>query len=224
LWRKSRLTFSREAYSFILLALFVFALTRIGLFFDSNLLPAVLTVAKARTNALATQAVNEAVAEKFAGDILYQEVVILQKDQDGNIVMAQTNSREVNRLIAETTLQAQGALTALSEEKLYIPFGQALNSYFLASLGPRIPVTIIPVGFVETEVTDTFEQAGINQVRHKLYLKIRAEVQVAIPFFSSATHISTTVPIVDAIYPGAVPDTVINLKFPGGGSLPLPTQ
>lgn len=224
MWRRSRLTLSREARLFFLLALLVFALTRLGLAFDSNLLPAILSIAEARTNALAVRAVNEAVAEKFSGNILYQDVVILQKDQDGKIAMAQTNVREVNRLIAQTTLQAQGALTALSEEKLYIPFGQALNNVFLAGLGPRIPVTLIPVGFVRTEITDTFEQAGINQVRHKLYLRIQAEVQVAIPFISSVTHVSTTVPIVDAIYPGAVPDTVINLKFPGGGSFPLQTQ
>jgi sporulation protein YunB len=221
LWKRSRLTLSREARSFFLLALFVFALSRLGSFFDSNLLPAILSIAEARTNALAIRAVNEAVAEKFAGNILYQDVVILQKDQEGKIVMAQTNVREVNRLVAETTLQAQGALTALSEEKIYVPFGQALNNVFLAGLGPRIPVTLIPVGFVSTEITDTFEEAGINQVRHKLYLRIQAEVQVAIPFMSSVTHVSTTVPIVDAIYPGAVPDTVINLKFPGGGSFPL---
>ncbi len=221
MWKRSRLTLSREARSFFLLALFVFALSRLGSFFDSNLLPAILSIAEARTNALAIRAVNEAVAEKFAGNILYQDVVILQKDQEGKIVMAQTNVREVNRLVAETTLQAQGALTALSEEKIYVPFGQALNNVFLAGLGPRIPVTLIPVGFVSTEITDTFEEAGINQVRHKLYLRIQAEVQVAIPFMSSVTHVSTTVPIVDAIYPGAVPDTVINLKFPGGGSFPL---
>jgi sporulation protein YunB len=224
LWKRSRLTLSREARWFFLLALIVFALTRLGSFFDSNILPAILSIAEARTNALAVRAVNEAVAEKFAGNILYQDVVILQKDQEGKIVMAQTNVREVNRLVAETTLQAQGALTALSEEKLYIPFGQALNNIFLAGLGPRIPVTVIPVGFVSTEITDTFEEAGINQVRHKLYLRIRAEVQVAIPFMSSVTHVSTSVPIVDAIYPGAVPDTVINLKFPGGGSSPLRTE
>jgi sporulation protein YunB len=218
------LSISREATGFFLLALFVFGLTRLAVFFDSNLLQAVLSIAEARTNALAIQAVNEAVAQKFGGNILYQEMVILKKDRDGKIVMAQIDSREVNRLIAETTLQAQGALTALSKEKLYIPFGQALNNYFLATLGPRIPVTLIPVGFVSTEITDTFEQAGINQVRHKIYLQIRAEVQVAIPFISENTQISTTVPIVDAIYPGAVPDTVINLKFPGGGSLPLRTE
>lgn len=137
--------------------------------------------------------------------------------------MAQTNSREVNRLIAETTLQAQGALNALSEEELYIPLGMALSNYLLANLGPRVPVTIIPVGFVSTEITDTFEQAGINQVRHKIYLRIKAEVQVAIPLISTVTHVSTTVPIIDAIYPGAVPDPVINLQFPGGG-FPLRTE
>jgi len=222
LWRRHRLTLSREARYFFLLALFVFGLSRLLLFFDSNLLPTVLSVAAVRSNVIATQAINRAVAKKFDRQILYQDLIILQKNQEGRIVMAQTNSMEVNRLMAETTLRAQEELNFLTEEVFYIPFGQALSSYFLANLGPHIPITLAPVGYVNTTITDTFEQAGINQVRHKIYLEISADVQVVVPFMSTVTKVSTTIPIVDAIYPGEVPETVINLQFPSGANQLLP--
>ena len=85
-----------------------------------------------------------------------------------------------------------------------------------------IPITLIPIGRVNTEIKDVFEDAGINQIRHKIYFDIHAEVEVIIPFVSQVTKVSTTVPIVDAFYPGEVPDTVINLQFPTGQTIPVP--
>ncbi len=52
-------------------------------------------------------------------------------------------------------------------------------------------------------------RAGINQVRHKIYLQIITDMRIIIPFISSAINMDITVPIADAIYPGEVPDTVI---------------
>jgi len=89
-----------------------------------------------------------------------------------------------------------------------------------ANTGPKIPVTLTPVGYVGTRIIDEFEEAGINQVRHKIYLEISSDIQVVIPFISDVTTVSVTVPLVDAIYPGEVPDTVINLEFPSGPKIP----
>ncbi len=221
-----RLHISRELIVFIVLAVFLFVVLRLFLFFDRNLRPSILSVAAARADVIATEAINNAVSDKVARNILYQDIILLQKNKDGKIIMAQTNNMEVNRLMAETTMRVQDALATLKGEVIYIPLGQALGSYLLANYGPRIPISLVPIGFVNTNIIDTFEEAGINQVRHKIYLDIHAEVQVIIPFVSTVTKVSTTVPIVDAIYPGDVPDTVINLQFPGTSvqpfTLPIP--
>ena len=212
---------SREALIFFLLALFLFGILRMFILFDRTLRPTILSVAAARTDMIATEAINKAVSEKVARNILYQDLVILQKDREGKIVLAQINNMEVNRLMAETTMRVQQALTSIKGEVVYIPLGQAFGSFLLANYGPRIPITLIPIGYVNTDIIDQFEDVGINQVRHKIYLDIHAEVQVVIPFVSSVTKVSTTVPIVDAIYPGEVPDTVINLQFPDSLRQPL---
>lgn len=213
---------SRDLIFFIILALFLFSVIRLFLFFDQNLRPTILSVAAARADVIATEAINSAVSDKVARNILYKDLILLEKNRDGKIIMAQTNNMEVNRLMAETTMRVQETLATLKGEVIYIPLGQALGSYLLANYGPRIPISLVPIGFVNTNIIDTFEEAGINQVRHKIYLDIHAEVQVIIPFVSTVTKVSTTVPIVDAIYPGDVPDTVINLQFPGALTQPFP--
>jgi sporulation protein YunB len=116
--------------------------------------------------------------------------------------------------MAETTIRVQDALKAIRGEIIYIPLGQAIDSHLLANYGPRIPVRLVPIGRVNTNVIDVFESAGINQTRHKVYLDIHAEVTVVIPFVSSVIEVVTSVPLADNVYIGAVPDTVINLQFP----------
>lgn len=223
--RRGRIYIRREVICFFLLVLVLFSILRLFLFFDKKLRPTILSVALARADMIATEAINNAVSEEVSRNILYQDLIILSKNREGKIVMAQTNNMEVNRLMAETTMRVQDTLAGLKGETIYIPLGQALGSFLLANYGPRIPVTLIPIGYVNTNIVDTFEDAGINQVRHKIYIDIHAEVQVVIPFISSITKVSTTVPIVDAIYPGDVPDTVINLQFPSDAQrLPLPSE
>ncbi len=217
-----RVNISRQAIAFFVLATFLFGVIRLFMFIEQRMRPTILSVASARANVIATEAINEAVTEKIVRNLFYQDLIHLEKNREGRIVMAQTNIMVVNELMAETTLRAQEALATLKGEKIYIPIGQALGSYLLAGLGPRIPITLIPVGFVNTSIVDQFEEAGINQVRHKIYLNIKAEVEIVIPFLSRTTKVSAMIPIVDAIYPGDVPDTVINLQFPAGQTVPLP--
>ncbi|MBS3901067.1 MAG: sporulation protein YunB [Dethiobacter sp.] len=217
-----RVNISRQAIVFFVLAAFLFTVIRLFMFIEQSMRPAILSIASARANIIATEAINEAVREKFARDVFYQDLIHLEKNREGRIVMAQTNIMAVNKLLAETTLEAQKALAALKGERIHIPIGQILGSNLLAGLGPRIQITLIPVGFVNTSVVDQFEEAGINQVRHKIYFNIQAEVEIVIPFLSRTTKVSSMIPIVDAIYPGDVPDTVIDLQFPAGQTVPLP--
>lgn len=210
-----RFKLSRQAKSFLVLSVFIFIFLRSLLFLEQNIRPTVWALAKVKAEALAIQAINTAVLEKVAQQINYQDLIQLTKDKEGRIVFAQVNNIKVNSICAETALEAQAALNQLEKEKLAIPLGQIFDSYIFAHAGPKIPVRLTPVGYINTEIIDQFEDAGINQVRHKIYLQVQAEVRIGIPLLSDVTEIVTTVPIVDAIYPGKVPDTVINLDFSG---------
>ncbi|RJX28143.1 MAG: sporulation protein YunB [Dethiobacter sp.] len=218
LWRKKTISrfFSERLLnysllSFIALCLLVFLSFKGFRALEQNLRPAILSIAEIKADMLATDAVNRAIMEEVARGILYQDLISIKQDDKGKIVMAQINTMEINRLMARTTIATQNALKEMGKEPIKIPLGEVLDSYLLAAYGPEIPVKLIPAGRVNTFLIDSFEAAGINQVRHKIYLDVFTEIRIVIPFISADVEVHTTVPIADTIYPGEVPETVINL-------------
>ncbi len=202
-----------SAVSFLLLCLALFLLCRGFWAMERNLRPAILSIAEVKANILATEAVNRAILEKVTPGISYRDLISIRQDENGKIIMAQVNTMAINRLMAETTLATQDALKAMEKEPLKIPLGEVLDSYLLATYGPEIPIKLIPVGKVNTYLNDSFEEAGFNQVRHKIYLDVFSEVRVVVPLISTNVEIRATVPLADTVYPGEVPETLINLHI-----------
>lgn len=209
------------AISFIVICLLLFLLLEGVLLLERRMRPAILSFAELKADMLATDAVNRAIIEKVARGIFYQDLIAIRQDEQGRIIMAQLNTMEINRLMAETTIATQAALAEIGEDDFNIPVGEVLNNYLLATYGPRIPMRLIPIGRVNTVLLDSFDAAGINQVRHRIYLDVISEVRIIIPFTAIEIEVHTTVPLADTIYPGDVPDSVINLDL-GSMSYQLP--
>ena len=214
--RRIRMIPPGSLITFTTLVFLLFILVQGFLMVERRFRPALLAVAIIKADGLATDAINYAIIEKVARGIHYKDLIIIEQDEQGRIVMAQINTMEVNRVMAETTISTREALSALAQSPFEIPLGEATDSFLLAAYGPKIPVKMIPLGRVNTELVDSFEQAGINQTRHKIYLKVHAEVQIIIPFIAESVEVITTVPVADAVYIGEVPGTVINLQLPQG--------
>ena len=200
--------------SFLFLAFCCFLIFESFLLMERKFRPVILSMVTLKADVLATDAINKAILDNVAQGIFYQDLINIEEDDAGKIVMSQVNTVEVNRILAETTVATQDALMDIGKKPLNIPLGEILGSYLLAAYGPKIPVRLVPMGRVNTEIVDTFEEAGINQVRHKIYLDVYTEVRIVIPFIASALEVTTTIPIADTIYPGEVPETVVNLNFP----------
>lgn len=198
---------------FIILSLFIFMLIEGFFFLERRLRPAIISIAEIQAHARAVEAVNRAIMETITDDYLYQDLISIKQDDHGKIVMAQVNTMEINRFMAKITLTIQDTLTNIMQKPFKIPLGKVFNNYLLATYGPGIPVRLMPIGKVSTHLQDSFEEAGINQVRHKIYLEVSTEVRIVVPLITSEKKVHTTVPLTDAIYPGKVPDTFINLDL-----------
>lgn len=181
-------------------------------FLELHLKPAMLTVAQARGVVLATQAINQSVRQALEENPNLRDVVAVQQDQQGRVVLIRPDTVELNRLASSLSLKALSALEVLSAEKLRLPLGVVLGSPFLASLGPQISLTIVPVGTVRMEVQDTFEQAGINQTRHRVQLEATAQVQVIVPFVRERAEVRTQIPVAEYVIVGDVPDTYVQFQ------------
>lgn len=206
--------FPRRLLIFLTLILIIYLLIQTFLIIESNLRPTIVALAQAKAKVLATEAINTAINQNIARESRYEHLIFIQKDNEGNVILAEVNNMELARIQALTTMNVQSALKGLEEQKIKIPLGQVLGSELLANLGPKIPVSLVPVGTVSAKMQQSFESRGINIVSHQVGIDITATVHIVIPFITSDVNVNTYTPIVTATFFGRVPETVINLPMP----------
>lgn len=197
----------------VLMAVVPFAIIEI------NLKPTILAIAKAQAEQIAVKAIQDAINEKVAKSVEYKDLISIRTDNRGRIVLMQANTIKINSLAAETTLDIQKSLYKLEGKVIPIPLGQVLKSQLLAAYGPKINVTLVPIGSVKVKVIDDFQQAGINQTRHRLYLNVMGRVKIIIPLVSDYVEVESQVPIAETIIVGEVPQTYLNLDMGKGLSI-----
>jgi sporulation protein YunB len=181
---------------------------------EIHLKPTLLAIAEAKATLIATQVINNVINDRASLNIDAQNLVQVRVDSNGRVTLIQPNTMEFNRLAADTTIKVQDALQEITEEKISIPIGQVLGSQLLASMGPKITVTVIPIGTVQVQVIDKFEQAGINQTRHMVYLVATTQIRIVVPLVSKSVSVNTQVPIAEYVVVGEVPSTYVQFPFP----------
>lgn len=215
MWRRNIIIFYLRRLSLFRLALVIFLVALLILIltltvFERSLKPTIRELAVVKARSAATEAVNKAIKEMLTDSVDYQELIYIEKDTSGRIVLMQPNIVRINKLASDTTLAINDSLKDLVDEQFFIPIGQVLGSQLLANYGPRIGVSIYPIGTVQTNVFDRFEEAGINQTRHRLYLDVQSQVKVVVPLITSNTKVTAKVPITETIIVGEVPRVYVN--------------
>lgn len=206
----------RRRMPFVVLVSILLCTIIIGTFWmiETNLKPTLLAIAETKATLIATQSINQVISDKVNLNIDPQTLMNVTLDSRGRVVLIQPNTIEFNKIAADTTIKVQDKLKAISEEKINIPMGQIFGSQLLASMGPNITVTVIPVGTVQVKVIDKFEQAGINQTRHMIYLIATTQIRIVVPLVSKSISVDTQMLIAEYVVVGDVPNTYVQFPFP----------
>ncbi len=185
------------------------------LFVDRNISPALIAISEASVASTAQLSMNNAVQEILGEDLLYSDLVTTLTDNDGNVEMLQFNTVRMNHLSTLTANLAQQKITETGQQGMRVPLGTVLRSKLLAGSGPYIKVKVLPIGSVSTEFVSEFENAGINQTRHKIYMVLRAHVRIVVPLDQKSIDVMSKVPIAETVIVGEVPHTYVNVDETG---------
>lgn len=184
----------------------------LSLVMQSLLRPVFLAEAETRALQMATNAINQSVYQ-HAKTLKYDEMINYQTNRQGDIILMQPNLQKVNEFISQVIETIQLRMQQISDEKIRIPIGHAFGLELLAGIGPRLNIKMIPLGLVKPpQIEDSFETAGINQTRHKIYLVIEGEVQLVVPFIQEKIQITTKVPVTEVTILGKVPDIYVGVE------------
>lgn len=201
--RLDRRAVVRVLVFFLLVLLFTLLLT--GTARMRPLLESLATTRVSNTvNRIIFEAVNEAIQE---GDISYEELISLEKDNEGKITAVHSNMAAFNRLQAQILDIILARIDQVSARELSIPIGTLTGSALLAGRGPRISVRMESVGSSSARFENRFDSAGINQTNHQIVLEVDVSISILLPGFTTATTVSTAVTVAETVIVGSVPET-----------------
>jgi sporulation protein YunB len=188
-----------------MLFLVVFIVIQGTLFLDRELREPLMFLAKIRVNQMATEAINTAITEEIAQTADSDKMIRWKTKEDGKITGFEIDYKEQMAVTAKTIDVVTRTLKAHEGASEHIPIGHALNSPFISSLGPSVSVRFHPASVVKVDVETEQSEAGINMLLVEVFVRIRTEISVVIPFDKEPEVLETKIPLSYALVVGDVP-------------------
>ncbi|GEP67132.1 sporulation protein YunB [Clostridium beijerinckii] len=199
--------------SFIVLIIVIIVILNITvMFFDQRVMPSVTEIATIMAKSQTLDIINKKSVDILSKDFKYDEMVKIEKDNQGNIILIQADTGKLNYIAAELSTECNKELSDMKNNAIKVPLGWMSDKSAFYNVGPKISVEIEPIGNISTSYESKFESAGINQTRHKIYLNVTAKIRLRLPLRNQDAEVSTQVPVSDTIIVGKIPNTT--LGFP----------
>lgn len=202
---RPRKRMKRRHFWIIMALLFVFAMFQSLLFLDRYLRDPLMFLAKVRITQIATEAVNQAMMDNIASGADSSKMIQWKTNEAGKITGFLIDYKEQMSITAQTIQVVERTLKEQASLYEKIPLGHALNSPFISSIGPSVSVRFHPASAVQAEVRTRQTSAGINMLQVEIYVHIKTQIAVVIPFDREPATLETDIPLSYMMVVGDVP-------------------
>ena len=204
--RYLRLTGRQRRLTWLVLAVLLTA--GLGCAAVLHMRPIIVSLATARVSNAVNRIVVDAVRDAIdSGQVDYNVLIHLEKDETGRVAALESNMAAFNRLQSQILDLILGRIDQVSARELSIPVGSLTGSPLLAGRGPRISVRMESVGSSSARFENQFESAGINQTKHRIVLRIDVYVSILLPGYSTVTQVTNEITVAETVIVGEVPGT-----------------
>ena len=188
--------------------------------FNDKAVPQLINYADIETKRIISLLINTTVTNTIVNNINYEDLFITIKDTSGNIISIDFNSKEVNRILDETSKVVESNINYLSKGKINklsnknhndngviyeLPSGIIFNNTLLNNVLPKIPVRIDLMSNIFCKINTDIKSYGINNALMKVSINITASVKVLLPFVSDMVEVSADIPVIIKLIEGSVP-------------------
>lgn len=202
---------------FIAIIIFILVISNIILvFFDKRVMPSITEIATIMAKSQTLDIINEKSVDILSQEFKYDEMIKIEKDNEGNIILLQSDTVKLNYIAAKLATECNKQLSDMNNTTIKVPLGWMSDKSIFFNAGPKITMHIEPIGNISTNYESKFESAGINQTRHKIYLNVVAKIRLKLPLKSQDIEVNTQIPVSDTIIVGKIPNTTFGLPTNDG--------
>lgn len=187
----------------------------IGYFTAITIIKAITPIIERQCKVIAKSTASEyanQVCNKAMENLTYEDLCTIDRDSEGRIRLISLNVVNVNKLNSQIALEIQEKLNDSRSSKFYIRLGSFTGSKLLSGRGPNVEVRMSTIGSVTTDIKSEFEETGINQTLHKIYIDINCNVSLLSPFKDIDEQITAQVLLSETVISGDIPDSYYDLE------------
>ncbi len=156
-----------------------------------------------------TDVVTNALIEPTQKYMSHQRLVTYIKDESNTIKSIYINSDITNQILIETNqtigqLLDQGVVEdAITHIEL--PLGLLLFKSLFTTVGPNIPIRVLPISAYKSDICTKSKSLGINNMLLEIYLKIEIHVDTIVPLKQEQVNYVTHILLVSQVVQGEIP-------------------
>ena len=181
---------------------------------------AMMEIAELEASKVATTIIHDAVEEEILSSEEVENLVILDKDNEGNVNSITFDQRAVTLAKKRVTDNVTKKLGEIERNNFHgmtpskggengiiyeIPLGIVTGNSVLSTFGPGVPIEYYLIGDVFTDIKRTTEEYGINNAIHEIVIYVEVSVQVVIPFATEVVKARNSIPVIIQTEQGEVP-------------------
>ncbi len=208
--KKKRRFFSKRSFCFlIILSLIVGCVV----YYKSVVTYQIINICEDYAYAYSTDAVNKAVLKSLSNSIRYDDLITIEKNSNGDIVLMSTDSLKINTISREIAESTKSILDESMLKGASVPLFAFTGIGLLAGYGKPVMLKTLSVSSVICEFDSKFESVGINQTLHSIYILVNSKIFIEMPFYSKEIDCQTSVIIGESVLLGKVPEIYLNGKL-----------
>lgn len=173
--------------------------------------PIFVASCKTAAGSKANHIVSEEV-EKIMKDYTYNDLIDIEKDGNGEVVLMKSNTVLINQLTSKMVTNIQNSIDHTPTIMVYINYGSVSGISLLKNLGPKFDIELEAAGKIDTEIKSEFQSVNVNQTLHKIYLNLSTSISILTPIGVYGRDIESKVLLTEAVIVGDVPDTYYHLE------------
>jgi len=191
------------------------------LLLDSLLTPTIRTLSELECRSLASSAVNSSLLETLEREQMrYDDLTVLRTNDEGLVTSVSADIVQLNKLKAAVGAAIDEKLGGLRYRTLALPLFNVLGFDYFMGRGPVIQVHMKFHGESFSVFVSEFDSVGVNQTRHRIFLRVETKVYQYWNRNSDVLSFETQVCAAETVIVGAVP----NIRWNYDTSSPLTEQ
>lgn len=212
IFKKNRYKSSRRFFSFFIFALIFALLIGYGEFVIKRHLD---KLCNNYFNSQLSVSSNLAIRKSIDGKVDYSDLVVVEKNSSGDIVLMSVNTLSANSIAREIQSNTYEIMSDKINDGVPVSLFSFLGLSFLSGYGPFIDYKVMTVTKIECGFRSNFSSVGINQTLHSVYIVIECEANTTRIFNNESIVSATEVLVCESVLVGKVPEIYLNGKLFG---------